>query len=204
MVKNKQKVLVLDVDGVILKSDILYCDIAQTVFEHNVPLSDMRSVVTLGGEPLFKLVTNGNSSNDNINSFRTKQIELFDSERHLFDDVKTTLVTLSKDFHLAVLSNKPELIIHEILRKSDLHKYFSCVIGLDSGFEKKPSQDGLIHIMSKFRNSEIYFIGDAHTDWLTCANLDVEFIYASYGFDIEPNKYPNTINGFAELMYYFD
>lgn len=195
-----KKLLILDIDGVVIKSDILYSDIALNCFSHNVVLSDMKRVVTSGGQPLFDLVTNGASCMDNIEIFRKMQTELLDAKTHLFPGVSQTVSELSELFNFAVLSNKPQKVIMEILQKCDLDEYFSLVIGLDSGFNKKPSSDGLAHILNQIDHSEAFFVGDAYSDWLSTIGLDVKFIYASYGFDNQPQKYPHCISDFRELL----
>jgi HAD superfamily hydrolase (TIGR01549 family) len=192
--------LVFDVDGVLLKSDVLYCDIAKVCFSHYVSEADMGPNVTKGGQALFDTVVGRKAEQVDIEKFRAAQISNFDPKRHLYNDIEETLSKLMRNNWLAIVSNKPENIINTILHKAKLKDYFIAVVGLDSGFTPKPAPDGINHIKTLCKYDRLVYVGDAYSDFVAAQSAGAEFIYCKYGFDFEPYDYELSFEKFKNLQ----
>mgnify|MGYP000957115863 CR=1 FL=1 len=186
-------------DGVLLKSDELYAEISSSLFGRVVSPHEMCRYVTKGGVDLFAAVIGENISEEKIDLFRQAQIDYFHPDKHLYDGVEEILNNLSKYYDFSILSNKPEHVIREILRKSNLERLFQYVIGLDSGFQSKPCPDGARFLIKDSKCSKTVFVGDAYSDWLTANRAGIDFIYAKYGFDTNRKSHLIEIQRFSEL-----
>ena len=107
--------IIFDVDGVLVRSDILYMDIAKQIFNVDITRDDCKKVITKGGEDLFNLIKGCEANEEDIARFRQAQIDLFEPKRHLFDRTVVTIKNLSDHHDLHVLSNKPVKQITGIL-----------------------------------------------------------------------------------------
>ena len=117
--------LILDFDGVVLKADELFYQIAKDNFFINrsdrYPISKVRmsEVISTGGEKLFKAVIGReNFTKDDVNIFRKAQVDCFNKENHLFS-VLSDIENIYNDYKngICICSNKPDWIIKEILIK---------------------------------------------------------------------------------------
>lgn len=197
--KQKKNLIIFDVDGVFLKSDVLYSDIAREYFKHEITPTQMRPYITKGGTPLFNAITGKRASKKDIATFREAQINIFKPKRHLYVNTTQVMMELKINNILAIVSNKPERIIREILEISKMSEMFLSVIGLDSGFAPKPSPDGIIVTKNKFPSEKNWYIGDAHTDYIAATAAATDFIYCTHGFDPEPILHRKKINHLAEI-----
>ncbi|MDC1420626.1 HAD family hydrolase [bacterium] len=193
------KHVIFDVDGVLLQSDKLYSDISNCVFDINKVPSDFLQVVSRGGSILFNTVAGRNASKSDIELFREAQIKYFTPNKHLYPGVLEVLAELSRTHILSIVSNKPEYVITKILEKAKIKNLFKIIVGLDSGFLKKPSPEGLLFVKNKFPEHVPIFIGDSYTDYQTAKLAGVDFLYCSYGFDDLVISHSNNINNFNEI-----
>lgn len=84
----------------------------------------------------------------------------------------------------AILSNKAERFIAEIVEKNFPHHKFSAAWGQRAGVERKPSGEGLKKLMASlgYENSQCVYIGDSNVDVLTAHNAGVKVIGVLWGF----------------------
>lgn len=195
-----KKHIILDFDGVILKSDLLYSEISKKIFKTDNSLKDFSDIISSGGQKLFNTIAGRKASSNDIKKFRQSQIDLFEPQRHLFDSVLECIEKLSTANKLSILSNKPKMIILNMLIKAKIDFFFDNIIGIDSGFKKKPSPEGLIYLKNLYKDYEPVFIGDALSDYQTAKESFVDFIYCAYGYgDINLTSL-NKINQFNDLL----
>jgi|APSaa5957512535_1039671.scaffolds.fasta_scaffold04787_8 phosphoglycolate phosphatase-like HAD superfamily hydrolase len=204
--------LILDFDGVVLKADELFYQIAKDNFFINrsdrYPISKVRmsEVISTGGEKLFKAVIGReNFTKDDVNIFRKAQVDCFNKENHLFS-VLSDIENIYNDYKngICICSNKPDWIIKEILIKSDMSKFIDGVYGLDGPYKRKPSPDHILHAVKKHssRVDKVDFVGDSNVDWLAAKNSGCNFIFAEYGYGPKPATLPKgvkTISLFSDL-----
>ena len=181
--KDNIEAVVFDLDGVLLRSDVLYADIAKT-FSSTYDVGMISAAVTVGGDKLFRAVLGEDYSDSDIAEFRQMQIDYFDQDRHLFSGVCDFIPAIASSYKTFVLTNKPVQASKGILMKCGLLGCFQKVIGLDSGFAKKPSPDGLNFLIKEANvpPGNVIFIGDAFSDMECARNAGAQFGFCNYGF----------------------
>jgi phosphoglycolate phosphatase len=195
--------LILDFDGVVLKADELYYQIAKNEFFMNrsdhYPISKDRisEAISTGGEKLFRAVIGReNFSKADINIFRRAQVDCFSKENHLFL-VLNDIENICNDYKngICICSNKPDWIIKEILIKSNMLGFFNGIYGLDGPYKTKPSPDHILYAVKKHNSkiNSVDFVGDANTDWLAAKDSGCNFIFAAYGYGPKPTKLPKSV-----------
>jgi HAD superfamily hydrolase (TIGR01549 family) len=195
----ENRLIIFDVDGVILKSDNLYSKISKKIFKTTASPQDFEKVITKGGQELFDTVAGRKADSSDIQLFRDSQSTFFDPQIHLYAEVIDTLLSLSKNNILAIVSNKPKLIIENILKKANIHCLFKIIIGLDSGFPEKPSPNGLMYIRRRYPTHIPVFVGDSYTDYQAAKHARINFIYCNYGFDNKVIEHQNKIEKISDL-----
>ena len=107
---------------------------------------------------------------------------------------------------LALITNKPERFIPELLREQQLDGYFDWIIGGDTLPQKKPDPAALLHVMAQAdataRNS--LFVGDSRNDILAARAAGVPCVALTYGYnhgeDIALEQPELTIDNLCELL----
>ena len=101
MKNNKKfKLIIFDMDGVILKSDLLYFEIAKMI-NTKVNLTEVSSNISRGGHALFKSIFGDTYTEENIIWFREMQIKVFNPNIHLYDDIVKIVMDISRNYKLA-------------------------------------------------------------------------------------------------------
>ena len=183
-VRSKYKLVIFDVDGVIVKSDILYYEIAKR-YNTNLEQEKLSHKISQSGEELFSYIFGENYTDVNVRWFRQMQKELFEPRKHLYSGISNIIKDISKYYRLAIVSNKPEAIIRQMLSRSNIIDSFDRVIGRDSGYSIKPSPDGINYLLENFQinNKSVIYFGDSPTDFKACKSARVSFAHCKYGFD---------------------
>tara|TARA_Y100000768_G_C23846277_1_gene618690 strand:- start:288 stop:911 length:624 start_codon:yes stop_codon:yes gene_type:complete len=207
MKNNKKfKLVILDMDGVILKSDLLYFEIAKKI-NSKVNLTEISNNISKGGQALFKSIFGDNYTEDNVIWFREMQIKVFNPNIHLYNDIVKIIMDISRNYKLAMVSNKPVYCIEGILKHVCVYDEFDVVVGRDSGLAIKPNPDGINHVLHtmKVDKNEALYLGDSKSDYDACSKADIAFAHCKYGFDTSSVKCEyilnevNQINGILEL-----
>jgi len=89
---------------------------------------------------------------------------------------------------LAVLTNKPLAAARTILDGLDLSRFFSDrVVGGDGPFSRKPSPEGLAHLMGSVgvSSATTLLVGDSVIDWRTAHAAGAFSCVARYGFGFD-------------------
>jgi len=99
-----------------------------------------------------------------------------------YPGVRETLPLLKNT--LAVISNKPEALLNDLLAKHGLKHYFQEVIGGDTFPKRKPDPAPLLHLMARqgVDQGETIVIGDHSPDIEMARSAGVRSIYCNYGF----------------------
>lgn len=96
-----------------------------------------------------------------------------------------TLVNLQNSgVTLAVLSNKPDAFVKNILDKIFPNVQFAIAWGKKEGFEIKPNPQSLNAMLTQLgaKKKDVVYIGDSSVDVLTAKNGGVSFIGCAWGF----------------------
>ena len=89
----------------------------------------------------------------------------------------------NKKLKLAILTNNKSQYAEEVLEKYNLTKFFNTIIGFNEVSEVKPSPEGILKILNKWKikPSETIFIGDMTTDVDAGKAADVKMVCVASG-----------------------
>ncbi|TFG02525.1 MAG: HAD family hydrolase [Promethearchaeota archaeon] len=99
--------------------------------------------------------------------FLFNQFNEYRADSTIFDGIDEFIEKLSKKgLKLAILTNNKSQYAEEILDKFNLTKHFPTIIGFNDVSEVKPSPEGLLKIIEKWKikPKDAIFIGDMSTD----------------------------------------
>lgn len=95
-----------------------------------------------------------------------------------------TVATMAERASLAVLTNKPEGFSRRLLEGFEMLRFFTRLIGGDSGFPRKPDPSGLLDLMhgADVPPDACLFVGDSMVDVETARAAGAAVCVAEYGF----------------------
>jgi phosphoglycolate phosphatase len=101
-----------------------------------------------------------------------------------YPGVPEMLKALHDSGPLAVLTNKPADAARKILAMRGLDRYIDRVVGGDGPFPRKPSPDGLLHIIAgaSANPAATWMVGDSAVDLLTAHAAGTRVCLVRYGF----------------------
>ena len=110
-------------------------------------------------------------------------------ETRPYDGVVEMLDALAADqVPMAIVSNKPEALVDEIVRHFGWEKYFRTWLGGDSAARAKPAAEPLLLARERSRlgsDDPIVMVGDGHQDILAAKAVGCRAIWCSWGFNPE-------------------
>ncbi|MFX0028085.1 MAG: HAD family hydrolase [Candidatus Hermodarchaeota archaeon] len=107
-----------------------------------------------------------------------------DAESSIYDGIDNLIKKIhDKKLKLAILTNNKSQYAEEVLEKFNLTKYFDTIIGFNEVSEVKPSPEGILKIIEKWKvkPSEAIFIGDMTTDVDAGKSANVKMICVASG-----------------------
>ncbi|WP_312796712.1 phosphoglycolate phosphatase [Tianweitania sp.] len=89
---------------------------------------------------------------------------------------------------MALVTNKPDFAIAEILGHFDLTRYFPVIVGGDSGVPHKPAPDMLFLALSKLgvEAADAVFVGDSPADARSAQAAGMKLVLIEGGYSREP------------------
>jgi phosphoglycolate phosphatase len=118
-----------------------------------------------------------------------------------YEGIPELLNRLQSRAALAVLTNKPLAATRTILDGLELSGYFDeRVVGGDGPFPRKPSPEGLLHLMASARvtPAATLLVGDSIIDWRTARAAGSSSCVARYGFGF--NGFPTDQLEHSDLV----
>jgi phosphoglycolate phosphatase len=100
----------------------------------------------------------------------------------------------------AVVTNKHQEAVGEILQHLGVLQYFEHIIGGGGDFPLKPEADSLLHVVEQTasRVDDSWMVGDHYTDLLAGKRAGMRCCHASYGFgDIKDEVFDLEVAQFA-------
>jgi HAD hydrolase, family IA, variant 1 len=199
----KQKHILFDLDGTIVKSDLGITKGVQKSLEHfgiNEKLEDLKKFV---GPPMVESYTS-------LYGFSLKQYEealdvfhdyyrtvgIFECE--LYDGIGEMLDSLSKEYKLYVATSKPEREARRVIEHFGLDKYFTFVGGSDGDFNtKRATKTAVIEYVLETNKivdkTYAIMVGDKSHDIVGAGNAGLKSIGVLYGY--------GGLDEFAEANY---
>jgi len=142
--------------------------------------------------------------------FLFNQFNKYREEASIFDGIDDLISKLSKSLKLAILTNNKSQYAEEVLEKFNLTKYFGTIIGFNEVSEVKPSPEGILKILEKWKikSSEAIFIGDMTTDIEAGKNANVKMVCVASGLaqkeTLKEHNPDYLIDNTAELKQLFN
>jgi pyrophosphatase PpaX len=211
------QLIVFDLDGTLIQSNIDYMGIRDKVREMLIDLVPPDEFQIIKDTPttilnLVELV----KEKDTVGGLYEKAWQIVEEaerigyeEAKIDDDVHSTLKKLqSENFDIAIFTNNSRKLTDYGMRKFELDQYTDVVITRDDVEEAKPNPEGLIKTMNHFNKSteQTIFIGDSWLDAETAQVAGVDFIYfgdssapGTRRKNIEVNK---VVNNISEILDY--
>ncbi len=211
------QLIVFDLDGTLIQSNIDYMGIRDKVREMLIDLVSPDEYQIIKDTPttilnLVELV----KEKDTVGGFYEKAWQIVEEaeqigyeQAKIDDDVHSTLTTLQlENLDIAIFTNNSRKLTDYGMKQFELHQYTDVIITRDDVEEAKPNPEGLFKIMNHFNKStkQTIFIGDSWLDAETAQVAGVDFIYfgdssasGTRRKKIEVNK---VVNKISEILNY--
>lgn len=201
-IKNKIKLYIFDLDGVLLDSSKNMCLAWQDVkkkFNTNIPFFEYKKHI---GLPFFTILKNIGIKKDYLKIkkiYSESSIKNFKKKITLFKNTVKIINTLKKKSKIAILTSKDNLRTNYILKKKKLK--FDCVITNDNVKNGKPNKEGVLKILRKLKikKENAVYVGDTKVDELTAKNAGIKFLYANWGFGRKRKKSIKSLKDLVNL-----
>ena len=188
------KIAIFDLDGTLVDSltDLALCvnkGLKKAGLEER-PVENYKHYVGNGRDNLIKR-TMGERCNDEVlfnivmDTFNSEYAVHCNDNTSAYDGCDTMLKNLSdKGIKTAILSNKPDEFIDDILKKTYPQHSFVEAWGQKPEYKRKPDGEALIAILEKhgIDKSECVYVGDSDVDVFTAQNAGVKMLGVEWGF----------------------
>lgn len=129
--------------------------------------------------------------------FFEKYLELQDRTTKPFDGMVELLLSLKENYQLFIISNKPQFLLDDIIKKTFPKNLFIEACGHKIENPEKPDPILVNYLVDKYhlKKEECLFIGDSITDIETAINGKVDscLVTFGYGVNIESFKEKATL-----------
>jgi len=187
--KMKIDMCIFDLDGTLIDTSTDITSAANDMLSHyGLPRKSVEEVIGYVGDGVVKLTERclGDLKVDfdeAVKLFREAYtLHLLDTSRPYpgVDEMLRTLNSVKK----SVLTNKPYGYTVKLLEHLELSSHFELVVGGDTLATKKPSTEGIDHILHELEvdRDRAVMIGDSRNDILTANRAGIVSIYVTWGF----------------------
>lgn len=213
------KLICFDLDGTLVNSvPDLRLALNAMLNEYSLPLVNGLIVKTWVGDGIPKMVErclqhvqakdySDEELKNAVDVFQGYYQQFLNTESGLYPAVKKTLFLLQdKGYKIALVTNKAEKFLPELLDYFDIKRCFDLLLGGDTLAKNKPDPMQVDHACDVFKveKSQVVMVGDSRNDILAGQNAQVKTIALTYGYnfgepiaDINPDF---IINHFDELL----
>lgn len=179
--KTKNKVILFDLDGTILDTDMLIIRSYMHLFDTYRPdyklkveelLSFLGPVLKDVFPKYFK--EDFNTLLKTYHGYSRKNIDRFVT---LYDGVIEMLKTFKENnIKLGIVTNRFKYSVLEVIKPFDIQKYFDIIITLDDVTSGKPNPEGILKAIEllKCKKKDVIFIGDNNSDLSAGKNAGVK------------------------------
>src|SRR5690554_2435152 len=183
------KAIIFDLDGTILDTlDDITDSVNYTLNKMNQPLENRTNIRTYlghGAKALWaKVLKNQPNLVDKALEIYLPYLEANSKHKTKpYKGIKELLVKLKNNYKLAVVSNKHQKGVDEVINYY-FKGIFDVIIGEREGILKKPNPEPLLLALEllDLKSNEAIFIGDSEVDIQTAKNAGVDVIGVTWGF----------------------
>lgn len=208
------KLLVFDMDGTIIDSDIILYKTWQELYDlyNDHKVFDIKKISEYSGPPLDYAI------NDAFKDYKDKEFirkeyrkrtkKYYDTDLTLFPNTYEVLKKIHDEHHIkfAIFTAKTLEMTKYCLDKYYLTELFDDFITCDSIFPPKPNKEGIEYLINKYKlnNDEIIMVGDTINDALVASNSNIKSIIFMMHErkDIDKVKITKKVNNYLEFYDY--
>ncbi|ETO95092.1 haloacid dehalogenase-like hydrolase [Lachnoanaerobaculum sp. MSX33] len=188
----KQKHILFDLDGTIVRSDLGITKGVQKSLEHFGIYEDLDDLKKFVGPPMVESYTNFygfslEQYKEALDVFHDyyRTVGIFECE--LYDGIEEMLDSLSKEYKLYLATSKPEREARRVIEHFGLDKYFTFVGGSDGDFNtKRATKTAVIeYVLETNKIMDRGFaimVGDKSHDIVGAGNAGLKSIGVLYGY----------------------
>jgi len=200
----KQKHILFDLDGTIVRSDLGITKGVQKSLEHFGIYEELDDLKKFVGPPMVESYTNFygfslEQYKEALDVFHDyyRTVGIFECE--LYEGIEEMLDSLSKEYKLYVATSKPEREAKRVIEHFGLDKYFTFVGGSDGDFNtKRATKTAVIeYVLETNKIMDRGFaimVGDKSHDIVGAGNAGLKSIGVLYGYgDLEEFEGANYI-----------
>jgi phosphoglycolate phosphatase len=187
MCLNKKKLIIFDLDGVILdskKNMSLSWNTVKKKYKLNISFSRYQKYV---GLPFYTILQNLNISKKNYYKIKNDYTKFsayhFKKEIKLFPKINYILTILKKNYKIALFTSKSDLTTKLVLKNINIK--FDYLITGNHVKKGKPNPEGVNKILKKLNTNKknAFYVGDTKFDLIAAKKAKVKYIHALWGFD---------------------
>ena len=202
MLDKKYKVIMFDLDGTSLNTD-LYCVMNHAhMFLKYAPerLPSLSELVYFSGPSLEETFSKYLGEFD-FKELKKEYVDwskdhtislssVYNGEREVLDNI------VSHGYKLGIVTNRDQETSEELLEAFDLAKYFDVVYGREKCEASKPDPRGLLKAIEemKVNKDEVIYIGDSNIDISTARNAGVDSILVTWSLKKDLDKTLSNYN----------
>lgn len=188
----KQKHILFDLDGTIVRSDLGITKGVQKSLEHFGIYEEIDDLKKFVGPPMVESYTNFygfslEQYKEALDVFHDyyRTVGIFECE--LYDGIEEMLDSLSKEYKLYLATSKPEREARRVIEHFGLDKYFTFVGGSDGDFNtKRATKTAVIeYVLETNKIMDRGFaimVGDKSHDIVGAGNAGLKSIGVLYGY----------------------
>ena len=181
-----------DLDGTLVDTRR---DIAEAVNHvlrlHDRPVAELATVISWVGDGVDDMMKRAFKTDEGqfvgelVDEFRSSYMDHCTDFSHLYEGCAETLTSLQeRGAHLSVLTNKPQDLSLEILRRLGILQYFDRVVGPNDADLRKPNPSNLLSLIRDIGASRerTLMIGDSRNDILVANNAGIASCGCTFGY----------------------
>jgi len=210
---NNIKGIIFDMDNTLLHSKIDFASMKKDTYEYIIKLGllpeDPEFLSLTTARIIEKAVETGKMTQELIEevwSIPTKYEVLGMKNAPLEPGVEELIKELYGKYHLVVVTNNSVKAANRAFKDNNIYQYFDLIVGREMVKSLKPSPDGFIYVLEKYKTilpDEWLSVGDAWLDGKASMEAGIKFI--AYNADIKRMNsmgvYPYAeINDIKELL----
>jgi phosphoglycolate phosphatase len=183
---------VFDLDGTLVDTRHDIADATNHVLQlHARPVVDVATVISWVGDGLDDMIRRAFQTDEGefvgelVDEFRSYYKDHCTDSSHVYESCSETLTSLhERGSRLSVLTNKPEDLSLEILRRLGLLQYFDHVVGPCDADLRKPNPSSLLSLIRDIGTSKerTLMVGDSRNDILVARNAGVASCGCTFGY----------------------
>jgi len=202
--KNKinKKVLIFDLDGVLVDSKInMKKAWAAVQKKFNFQEKKFRDYFSKIGQP-FNIILSQLSILNNHKQIKkcydSNSIKNLEIVKFYPKTIKELKWLYSKNIYLCIVTSKDKIRTNLML--GDAKKLFSIIQCPQKNLIGKPYPDQILNVIKKLnvKKKDCVYIGDTNIDYLSAKNAKIDFIFAEWGYGPNHN-YKLTIKNITKL-----